>query len=314
MTIIGSVRDYDRIFGVMNKYKPDCVFHAAAHKHVPLMEDSPNEAVKNNVFGTWNTARAAGETGVSMFLLISTDKAVNPTNVMGATKRICEMIVQDMNRRYAGTRYVAVRFGNVLGSNGSVVPLFKKQIAEGGPVTVTDKNIIRYFMTIPEAVSLILQAAHYAKGGEIFVLDMGDPVKIDDMARLLIRLSGHVPDVDIKVVYTGLRPGEKLYEELLMDEEGMTETENKRIFIGHPITMDDAVFEKQLEGLKKEAEKNSPLIREVIMGIVGTYHPAKNSTAGASAHVAAMSAGPAAGTRRSRTLTPGNAYMKKYEV
>ena len=232
---------------------------------------------------------------------------------MGATKRICEMIVQDMNRRYAGTRYVAVRFGNVLGSNGSVVPLFKKQIAEGGPVTVTDKNIIRYFMTIPEAVSLILQAAHYAKGGEIFVLDMGDPVKIDDMARLLIRLSGHVPDVDIKVVYTGLRPGEKLYEELLMDEEGMTETENKRIFIGHPITMDDAVFEKQLEGLKKEAEKNSPLIREVIMGIVGTYHPAKNSTAGASAHVAAMSAGPAAGTRRSRTLTPGNAYMKKYE-
>ena len=313
VTIIGSVRDYDRIFGVMNKYKPDCVFHAAAHKHVPLMEDSPNEAVKNNVFGTWNTARAAGETGVSMFLLISTDKAVNPTNVMGATKRICEMIVQDMNRRYAGTRYVAVRFGNVLGSNGSVVPLFKKQIAEGGPVTVTDKNIIRYFMTIPEAVSLILQAAHYAKGGEIFVLDMGDPVKIDDMARLLIRLSGHVPDVDIKVVYTGLRPGEKLYEELLMDEEGMTETENKRIFIGHPITMDDAVFEKQLEGLKKEAEKNSPLIREVIMGIVGTYHPAKNSTAGASAHVAAMSAGPAAGTRRSRTLTPGNAYMKKYE-
>ncbi|MCH4039948.1 MAG: polysaccharide biosynthesis protein [Lachnospiraceae bacterium] len=313
VTIIGSVRDYDRIFGVMNKYKPDCVFHAAAHKHVPLMEDSPNEAVKNNVFGTWNTARAAGETGVSMFLLISTDKAVNPTNVMGATKRICEMIVQDMNRRYANTRYVAVRFGNVLGSNGSVVPLFKKQIAAGGPVTVTDKNIIRYFMTIPEAVSLILQAAHYANGGEIFVLDMGDPVKIDDMARLLIRLSGHVPDVDIPIVYTGLRPGEKLYEELLMDEEGMTETENKRIFIGHPIDMNDAVFEKQLQGLKAEAEKNSPLIRQAIMGIVSTYHPANNSTPGTPTRVAAISRGPAGGIRRNRALTPGNAYMKKYE-
>lgn len=219
--LIGSVRNTNRVRSVMQKYKPDVVFHAAAHKHVPLMEDSPNEAIKNNVMGTYKTAVAASRAGVKKFVLISTDKAVNPTNIMGASKRLCEMVVQMMNRQCKDTDFVAVRFGNVLGSNGSVIPLFKKQIAEGGPVTVTDKNIIRYFMTIPEAVSLVLQAAHYAKGGEIFILDMGEPVRIDEMARNLIRLSGFTPDVDIKVEYTGLRPGEKLFEELLMAEEGM---------------------------------------------------------------------------------------------
>lgn len=225
--LIGSVRNTNRIRSIMQKYKPDVVFHAAAHKHVPLMEDSPNEAIKNNVMGTYKTAVAASRAGVKKFVLISTDKAVNPTNIMGASKRLCEMVVQMMNRQCKDTDFVAVRFGNVLGSNGSVIPLFKKQIAEGGPVTVTDKNIIRYFMTIPEAVSLVLQAAHYAKGGEIFILDMGEPVRIDEMARNLIRLSGFTPDVDIKVEYTGLRPGEKLFEELLMAEEGMQETPNK---------------------------------------------------------------------------------------
>lgn len=233
--LIGSVRNTNRIRWIMQKYRPDVVFHAAAHKHVPLMEDSPNEAIKNNVMGTYKTAIAASRAGVKKFVLISTDKAVNPTNIMGASKRLCEMVVQMMNRQSENTDFVAVRFGNVLGSNGSVIPLFKKQIAEGGPVTVTDKNIIRYFMTIPEAVSLVLQAAHYAKGGEIFILDMGEPVRIDEMARNLIRLSGFTPDVDIKVEYTGLRPGEKLFEELLMAEEGMQETPNKLIHIGKPI-------------------------------------------------------------------------------
>ena len=270
---IGSVRNTNRINWIMQTYRPDVVFHAAAHKHVPLMEDSPNEAIKNNVIGTYKTARAAAAAGVKKFVLISTDKAVNPTNIMGASKRLCEMVVQMMNRKCPGTEFVAVRFGNVLGSNGSVIPLFKKQIAAGGPVTVTDKNIIRYFMTIPEAVSLVLQAAYYAKGGEIFVLDMGDPVRIDDMARNLIRLSGYEPDVDIMVEYTGLRPGEKLYEELLMDEEGMQATENELIHIGKPIEMDDDKFEKQLEELDEESRREDGRIKEIVAGIVETYKP-----------------------------------------
>lgn len=271
VTLIGSVRNTNRVNYILTKYKPYVIFHAAAHKHVPLMETSPNEAVKNNVLGTLKMATAAGENGVRRFVLISTDKAVNPTNVMGATKRICEMIVQMMNRKYNNTEYVAVRFGNVLGSNGSVIPLFKKQIAEGGPVTVTDKNIIRYFMTIPEAVSLVLQAAYYAKGGEIFVLDMGDPVKIDDMARNLIKLSGFEPDVDIMIEYTGLRPGEKLYEELLMDEEGMQDTENKLIHIGKPIEMNDEKFCEQLERLRKWSTDEKDDIRPLIKEVVETY-------------------------------------------
>ena len=270
---IGSVRNTNRIRWIMDTYRPDIVFHAAAHKHVPLMEDSPNEAIKNNVIGTYKTAKAAARAGVKKFVLISTDKAVNPTNIMGASKRLCEMVVQMMNRKCPDTDFVAVRFGNVLGSNGSVIPLFKKQIAEGGPVTVTDKNIIRYFMTIPEAVSLVLQAAYYAKGGEIFVLDMGDPVKIDDMARNLIRLSGYEPDVDIMVEYTGLRPGEKLFEELLMDEEGLQETENKLIHIGKPIEMDDEEFEEQLKELDRESKMEDGRIKEIVAGIVPTYHP-----------------------------------------
>lgn len=274
VTLIGSVRNTHRIQSVMQEYKPDVVFHAAAHKHVPLMEDSPNEAIKNNVMGTYKTARAAAEAGVRKFVLISTDKAVNPTNIMGASKRICEMIVQMMNRCSEHTDFVAVRFGNVLGSNGSVIPLFKKQIAEGGPVTVTDKNIIRYFMTIPEAVSLVLQAARFAEGGEIFVLDMGEPVRIDDMARNLIRLSGLIPDVDIKIEYTGLRPGEKLYEELLMDEEGLTETDNKLIYIGHPILMDDAWFLEKLQELNEASKQDTDRIRELVAEVVPTYHPA----------------------------------------
>lgn len=271
--LIGSVRNTSRINWIMNTYKPDAVFHAAAHKHVPLMEDSPNEAIKNNVIGTYKTAQAAAAAGVKKFVLISTDKAVNPTNIMGASKRLCEMVVQMMNRRSPETDFVAVRFGNVLGSNGSVIPLFKKQIAAGGPVTVTDKNIIRYFMTIPEAVSLVLQAAYYAKGGEIFVLDMGEPVRIDDMARNLIRLSGYEPDVDIPIVYTGLRPGEKLFEELLMDEEGMRETENELIFIGKPIEMDDDWFLEQLAFLDKESRQEGNRIKELVAEIIPTYKP-----------------------------------------
>ncbi|MGN0335152.1 MAG: polysaccharide biosynthesis protein [Lachnospiraceae bacterium] len=269
--LIGSVRNTNRITSVMNHYRPDIVFHAAAHKHVPLMEYSPNEAIKNNVIGTYKTATAAANAGVKRFVLISTDKAVNPTNIMGASKRLCEMVVQMMNRQ-SNTEFVAVRFGNVLGSNGSVIPLFKKQIAEGGPVTVTDKRIIRYFMTIPEAVSLVLQAAYYAEGGEIFILDMGDPVKIDDMARNMIRLSGYTPDVDIKIEYTGLRPGEKLYEELLMDEEGLTNTANELIHIGHPIEMDDEFFRKKLKELEEASKQESERIKEIVAQIVPTYH------------------------------------------
>ena len=272
VVLIGSVRDTERLDDVMEKYHPEIVFHAAAHKHVPLMEDSPNEAVKNNVFGTYNTAQAAVKHGVKKFVLISTDKAVNPTNIMGASKRLCEMIIQMMSRRHTCTDFVAVRFGNVMGSNGSVVPLFKKQIAEGGPVTVTHPEITRFFMTIPEAVSLILQAAYYAKGGEIFVLDMGNPVKIDDMARNLIRLSGYEPDVDIKIVYTGLRPGEKLYEELLMAEEGLRETTNQLIHIGNPIEMDDDLFLLQLARLETACENEADNMKEIVEEIVPTYH------------------------------------------
>ena len=271
VTLIGSVRNTNRINSVMEVYRPDIVFHAAAHKHVPLMEDSPNEAIKNNVLGTYKTAVAAANHGVKKFVLISTDKAVNPTNIMGASKRLCEMVVQMMDRRSENTSFVAVRFGNVLGSNGSVIPLFKKQIEEGGPVTVTDKRIIRYFMTIPEAVSLVLQASYYAKGGEIFVLEMGEPVKIDDMARNLIRLSGYTPDVDIKIVYTGLRPGEKLYEELLMGEEGLQETENKKIHIGRPIEMDDEWFREKLKELEAACNSETDRIRELVSEVVPTY-------------------------------------------
>ena len=268
--LIGSVRNTARVDYIMRTYRPDLVFHAAAHKHVPLMEDSPNEAIKNNVFGTYKVAQAAAKYDVKRFVLISTDKAVNPTNIMGASKRLCEMVVQMMNR-CSKTEFVAVRFGNVLGSNGSVIPLFKKQIAEGGPVTVTHPDIIRYFMTIPEAVSLVLQAGYYAKGGEIFVLDMGEPVKIDTMARNLIRLSGYEPDVDIKIVYTGLRPGEKLYEELLMDEEGMQDTANKLIHIGKPIEMDDELFRRQLERLDIAYRTEAENVKELVAEIVPTY-------------------------------------------
>ena len=271
VTLIGSVRNTNRINDVMKTYRPDIVFHAAAHKHVPLMEDSPNEAIKNNVIGTYKTATAAAAWGVKKFVLISTDKAVNPTNIMGASKRLCEMVVQMMDRQSPNTCFVAVRFGNVLGSNGSVIPLFKKQIAEGGPVTVTDRRIIRYFMTIPEAVSLVLQASYYAAGGEIFVLEMGEPVKIDDMARNLIRLSGFTPDVDIKIVYTGLRPGEKLYEEMLMNEEGLRETENKLIHIGNPIEMDDDWFRDILRRLDEASRSESGDIRALVSQAVPTY-------------------------------------------
>ena len=268
--IIGSVRDATRLDHVMSVYRPELVFHAAAHKHVPLMEESPNEAIKNNVIGTYKLAKAAAKYGVKRFVQISTDKAVNPTNIMGASKRLCEMVVQMMNRE-SRTEFVAVRFGNVLGSNGSVIPLFKKQIEAGGPVTVTHPDIIRYFMTIPEAVSLVLQAGYYAKGGEIFILDMGEPVKIDTMARNMIRLSGYEPDVDIRIEYTGLRPGEKLYEELLMKEEGMQETANKLIHIGKPIEMDDALLEQQLRRLDEASREESEDIKDIVAEIVPTY-------------------------------------------
>lgn len=270
--LIGSVRNTHRVNSIFETYKPAIVFHAAAHKHVPLMEDSPNEAIKNNVFGTLNVARAAGENNAERMVLISTDKAVNPTNIMGASKRICEMVIQAMNKQYPDTNYVAVRFGNVLGSNGSVVPIFKKQIAEGGPVTVTDKNIIRFFMTIPEAVSLVLQAGAYAKGGEIFVLDMGEPVKIDDMARNLIKLSGYEPDVDIPIVYTGLRPGEKMYEECLREEEGLQKTQNDLIFIGKPIEFDEDKFFESLVKLKEAAYADDPDMKKLVTEFVPTYH------------------------------------------
>ena len=271
-TLIGSVRNVGRLEDIFRKYHPDIIYHAAAHKHVPLMEVSPNEAVKNNVIGTYNVARMADKYGAEKFVLISTDKAVNPTNVMGATKRICEMIVQSFNEK-SDTDYVAVRFGNVLGSNGSVIPLFKKQIEAGGPVTVTDPNIIRYFMTIPEAVSLVLQAGAYARGGEIFVLDMGEPVKIDDLAKNLIRLSGYTLGVDMNIVYTGLRPGEKLYEELLMDEEGLQETANKLIHIGKPIDFDKENFAHNLARLEKSAYDETEDIRSIIKEVVPTYRP-----------------------------------------
>ena len=300
VALIGSVRDSRCLDSVFCKYKPDLVYHAAAHKHVPLMETSPCEAIKNNVIGTYKTAYAAMKYGCKRFVLISTDKAVNPTNIMGASKRLCEMVVQsfdsiirsgDVSRlprlfthheqtvegeqplEKAATEFVAVRFGNVLGSNGSVIPLFKKQIAEGGPVTVTHPDIIRYFMTIPEAVSLVMQAGGYAKGGEIFVLDMGAPVKIDDLARNLIKLSGLKPDVDIPVVYTGLRPGEKLYEEKLMAEEGLQKTENALIHIGNPIPFDTDVFLAQLRRLMDAAYENDETICKVVADMVPTYHP-----------------------------------------
>ncbi|MBO4912669.1 MAG: polysaccharide biosynthesis protein [Butyrivibrio sp.] len=275
VVLIASVRNTLRINMIFEKYKPDIVYHAAAHKHVPLMEDSPNEAIKNNVFGTWKTAMAAAMNGTAKFVMISTDKAVNPTNVMGASKRICEMIVQTMNKHY-DTEFVAVRFGNVLGSNGSVIPLFKKQIAAGGPVTVTDPNIIRYFMTISEAVSLVLQAGAFAKGGEIFVLDMGEPVKILDLAENLIKLSGYKVGEDIRIEFTGLRPGEKLYEEMLMDEEGLQDTANKMIHIGKPIQLDEMKLFSELERLNVAAKEESPEIRTLVKEIVTTYHPANN--------------------------------------
>ncbi|MCD8052490.1 MAG: polysaccharide biosynthesis protein [Lachnospiraceae bacterium] len=328
--LIGSVRDSRRINQIFELYHPELVFHAAAHKHVPLMEYSPNEAIKNNVIGTYKTAYAALTHGAQRFVLISTDKAVNPTNIMGASKRLCEMVIQSMdavsksgridllpfvhahkdkvingqkawdpvdhmaadgttsihgdskerlkvesvkNKERTGTQFVAVRFGNVLGSNGSVLPQFKEQIAEGGPVTVTHPEIERFFMTIPEAVSLVLQAGTYAWGGEIFVLDMGEPVKIDTLARNLIKLSGYKPDEDIKIVYTGLRPGEKLYEEKLMAEEGIKKTENKLIYIGKPIPFNVEQFLKQLEELAAASYENSPDIVQMVERIVPTFHP-----------------------------------------
>lgn len=270
IVLIASVRNTHRMESIFCKYRPDVVYHAAAHKHVPLMEDSPNEAIKNNVFGTYKTAMAAAKYGTKRFVLISSDKAVNPTNIMGASKRICEMIIQILDKEYE-TEFVAVRFGNVLGSNGSVIPLFEKQILEGGPVTVTHPDIIRYFMTIPEAVSLVLQAGAYARGGEIFVLDMGEPVKILELAKNLIRLSGYTPYEDIDIVFTGLRPGEKLYEELLMKEEGMRDTDNKLIYIGKPIEIEEKIFKEELERLKELAYQDDKDIRKIVKEIVKTY-------------------------------------------
>ncbi len=282
IALIGSVRNTNRVNWVMEKYRPEIIFHAAAHKHVPLMEGSPNEAIKNNVGGTYKMAQAAAKWGVERFVLISTDKAVNPTNIMGASKRLCEMVIQMMDRKAqkmfdngeikVRTNYSAVRFGNVIGSNGSVLKIFEQQIAHGGPVTVTDKNIIRYFMTIPEAVALVMESGAYARGGEIFVLDMGEPVRIDDVARKMIKLSGLVPDVDIKIEYTGLRPGEKLYEERLMDEEGLRKMEeNPEISVAEPIPMDDEEFSKQLVDLDAAAKAETDEIREIVAKIVKTY-------------------------------------------
>lgn len=270
-TIIASIREYKRMDEIFNEYKPDVVFHAAAHKHVPLMENSPSEAIKNNIFGTLNVAKLADKYSVKRMVLISTDKAVNPTNIMGATKRAAEMIIQTINKN-SETEFVAVRFGNVLGSNGSVIPLFKKQIAEGGPVTITHPDIIRYFMTIPEAVQLVLQAGAMAKGGEIFILDMGEPIKIVDLANNLIRLSGFEPGVDIKIEYSGLRAGEKLYEELLMSEEGLTKTANSKIFIGKPVEFDSKKVMYHLEMLKKIVDNEDvELIDSVMRAFVTTY-------------------------------------------
>ncbi len=276
--LIASVRDAARIESIFSTYKPSVVFHAAAHKHVPLMEENPQEAVKNNVFGTLNVVECADKYGVRRFVMISTDKAVNPTNIMGATKRLCEMIIQGMNKK-SKTEYVAVRFGNVLGSNGSVIPLFKKQIAAGGPVTVTHPEITRFFMTIPEAVQLVLQAGAMAKGGEIFVLDMGQPVKIADLAKDLIRLSGFEPDVDIEIKYTGLRPGEKLYEELLMAEEGLTATKHEKIFIGKPMDIDMDELKKELEKLRFIATGSNESIIEFVKELVPTYKSAEEVVA-----------------------------------
>ena len=267
LVLIGSVRDEERVRFVFERYRPDVVCHAAAHKHVPLMEDSPAEAIKNNVFGTYKVAKAAGDFGTELFILISTDKAVNPTNVMGATKRLCEMVIQSMNG-LGRTNYIAVRFGNVLGSNGSVIPLFRKQIAAGGPVTVTDKRVTRFFMTIPEAVSLILQAGAFAKNGEVFVLDMGSPVRIDDMARKMIRLSGFEPDVDIKIEYTGLRPGEKLYEELLLKSEGLQKTDNSLIYIGHQVRYTPQEIREKLDRLEAVLHAENADVRACVLSLI----------------------------------------------
>ena len=270
-TLIGSIRDYDRMEAIFSKYRPDIVYHAAAHKHVPLMEKSPNEAIKNNCMGTLNVVKLSDKYKVDNFVLISTDKAVRPTNIMGATKRICEMIVQTYARKSEHTRFAAVRFGNVLGSNGSVIPLFLKQIEEGGPVTVTHKEITRFFMTIPEAVSLVLQASLFAKGGEIFVLDMGKPVRIYELAENLIRLRGFKPKVDIKIDVIGLRPGEKLYEEILMDEEGLDKTDNKMIYIGKPLKIDEEKFLDKLDNLIKASFENGMQIKELTEEVCDTY-------------------------------------------
>ncbi len=283
LALIASIRDKRKIRDVFEKYRPQIVFNAAAHKHVPLMETSPNEAVKNNVFGTLNVAQAADEFGAETFVQISTDKAVNPTNIMGATKRICEMIIQTIGRHSKNTKFVAVRFGNVLGSNGSVIPLFKRQIAEGGPVTITHKDIIRYFMTIPEAVSLVLQAGAYAKGGQIFVLDMGEPVKIYDLAYNLIKLSGLEPNVDIEIRCTGLRPGEKLYEERLMAEEGLQKTPNGLINIAQPIPFDEQNFWTSMDKLYEAAHDETDQMKEWVQELVPTYTIDKRKNAAAEA-------------------------------
>ena len=281
--LIGSIRDAARLDSVFDTYRPQIVYHAAAHKHVPLMEENPREAVKNNVFGTRNLCEAADRFGAEIFVQISTDKAVNPTNVMGATKRICEMLVQSFSRR-SDTKFVCVRFGNVLGSSGSVIPLFRRQIEQGGPVTVTHKDIIRYFMTIPEAVSLVLQAGAYASDGEIFVLDMGEPVRIDDLARNMIRLSGYEPDVDMEVRYVGLRPGEKLYEELLLDEEGIRSTANQLIHIGKPLEIDEDGFRSQLAALEVLCHQPDGDVRPLLREIVPTYQPENGGVVPAGVH------------------------------